>query len=56
MAFSLMKDGIVEESALNDRVATIGSVVAEILEEAKQLGATPLQAAKRRVDLRLARR
>lgn len=56
MAFSLMKDGIVEESALNDRVAAIGSVVAEILEEAKQLGATPLQAAKRRVDLRLARR
>ena len=56
MAFSLMKDGIVEESALNDQVATIGNVVAEILEEAKQLGATPLQAAKRRVDLRLARR
>ena len=56
MAFSLMKDGIVEEDALNDRVAAIGNVVAEILEEAKQLGATPLQAAKRRVDLRLARR
>jgi leucine dehydrogenase len=56
MAFSLMKDGIVEEDALNDRVSSIGNVVAEILEEAKQLGATPLQAAKRRVDLRLARR
>jgi leucine dehydrogenase len=56
MAFSLMKDGIVEESDLNDRVSSIGNVVAEILEEAKQLGATPLQAAKRRVDLRLARR
>lgn len=56
MAFSLMKEGIVEEHDLNDRVAAIGSVVAEILEEAKQLGATPLQAAKRRVDLRLARR
>ncbi len=56
MAFSLMKDGIVEEDALNHRVEAIGNVVAEILEEAKQLGATPLQAAKRRVDLRLARR
>ena len=56
MAFSLMKDGIVEEEALNDRIGAIGNVVAEILEEAKQLGATPLQAAKRRVDLRLARR
>ncbi len=56
MAFSLMKDGLVEEEALNERVATIGNVVAEILEEAKSLGATPLQAARRRVDLRLARR
>jgi leucine dehydrogenase len=56
MAFSLMKEGIVEEDALNHRVEAIGDVVAEILEEARQLGATPLQAAKRRVDLRLARR
>lgn len=56
MAFSLMKDGIVEEQVLSERISSIGNVVAEILEEAKQLGATPLQAAKRRVDLRLARR
>lgn len=53
MAFSLMKDGVHDDAELQIRVQTIGNAVSEILEEAARLGATPLQAARRRVDLRL---
>lgn len=54
MAIALMQQGLWDEEALMARVAGIGRVMAEILAEAQEQGVSPLRAARRRVERRLA--
>jgi leucine dehydrogenase len=56
LAFSLMKDGITDETTLRRRVAGIGQVVGELFTEAGRLQMTLLEAARHRVDRWLALR
>ena len=56
MAFSLMQGGVREDEELMRKVGTVGDAVAAILREAADTGASPLTAARRRVDRILAER
>ena len=55
LAFGLMHRGVPPGEELLERVATIGSKVEQILQEADERGETPLAAARRRVEATLSR-
>lgn len=54
MALALLAEGLTDRDQLFERVAGIGSVLTEILADAEEHGTTPLAAAARIVDRRLA--
>ncbi|MDA8020515.1 MAG: leucine dehydrogenase [Thermoanaerobaculia bacterium] len=54
MALALMADGLTDRDVLLNRVAAIGQVVGEILSDSAEHGTTPLEAASRIVERRLA--
>ncbi len=55
-AFHLMHDGLTDDAAIFERVDGIGGALHDIFSEARQSGASPLVAARRRVDRILAER
>ena len=54
MALALMAEGLTDHDQLFERVAAIGTVVGEILSDSAEHGTTPLEAAARIVERRLA--
>ncbi len=55
-AFSLMHEGLRDDAAIFERVDGIGVAIGDILRQARESGASPLVAARRRVDRILAER